>query len=279
MNQPPKTVSAHRTVKLLLVALLVAYMGLCTLIACIQRSLLYYPQVFSAAQVDQMAQSAGLERWTNPSGANIGLKRPSPRQPATGSVLIMYGNGSTATQSAHYADAIQSGASFDAYILEYPGYEDRPGKPSEKSISAAACEALQMIPTNQPVYLVGESLGTGVASYLAGTFPNRIAGILLISPFNKITSVAQYHYPILPVSLLMVDRYPSEDYLRNYHGNLGITVDGQDTTVPEKFGRRLYDGYNGPKKLWEFPDGQHCEITGSVPDFLKEAVEFLQTHQ
>ena len=101
-------------------------------------------------------------------------KCPSPKQPAEGSVMIMYGNGSTATGSAHYADEIQDVAAFDVFILEYPGYEDRPGCPSQRSLFQAADEALRLISTNRPIYLVGESLGTGVASHLAATDSNAI---------------------------------------------------------------------------------------------------------
>jgi pimeloyl-ACP methyl ester carboxylesterase len=141
----------------------------------------------------------------------------------------------------------------------------------------AADEAFQMLSTNKPIYLLGESLGTGVAAYLAGTCPDRIAGVVLISPFNRLTSVAQSHYPILPVGLLIVDRFPSEKYLRNYHGKVGITAGGKDTIVPEKFSLRLYDGYAGPKRLWEFPRGGHIEIMEPPAEFWKEVVEFWQT--
>jgi pimeloyl-ACP methyl ester carboxylesterase len=277
MNPQPKPVSVRRLAKLLLLSLVVFYLGICIMMAAIQRSLLYYPRVFSSAEVDQMALIENLQRWTNASGANIGFKRLSPKQPAQGSVMVMYGNGSTAIDSAHYADDIQQVAALDVYILEYPGYEDRPGKPTEKSLFDAGADGLQTLPANQPVYLVGESLGSGVASYLAETFTNRIAGMILISPFTSVAEVAQYHYPILPVRLLIEDRFPSEDYLRNYHGKVGITVDGNDVVVPEKFGLRLYNGYNGPKKLWQFPDGGHCEITEPQMQFWKEAVAFWQT--
>jgi hypothetical protein len=278
MNQPPKSFSFRRLAKLLLLLLIAFYLGICIMMAAIQRSLLYYPRVFTASEVNSMAQTARLERWTNSTGANIGFKRLSPRQPARGSVMITYGNGSTAIDSAHYADDLQHVAALDAYILEYPGYADRPGKPTETNLFAAAAEGLQMLPTNQPIYLVGESLGSGVASYLAGTFTTRIAGVVLISPFTSVAEVGQYHYPILPVSLLITDRFPSEDYLKNFHGKVGITVDGKDTVVPEKFGLKLYHGYNGPKKLWQFPDGTHCQITVPPAQFWKEAVEFWQTN-
>lgn len=277
MSQPRKLVSPRRLAKLLLLSLVAFYLGVCIMMAAIQRWLIYYPRVSSSADVNSMAQSVGLQRWTNSTGANIGFKRSSPRQPAQGSVLIAYGNGGTAIGSAHYADSIQQSAALDVYILEYPGYADRPGKPTEKSLFDAAAEGLQMLPTNQPVCLVGESLGSGVASYLAGTYPDRIAGIVLISPFTSVVDVAQHRYPILPVSALVVDRFPSENYLKNYHGKVGITVDGRDTVVPEKFGLRLYNGYAGPKKLWQFPDGAHCQITKEPAAFWKEAVAFWQS--
>lgn len=252
------------------------YLLMCTACATFQRRLIYFPSVCSREQVDQMAREAGLERWTNPAGEIIGLKRPSPKQPAAGSVLIMYGNGSTAVGSGHYADVIQAEAAFDVFILEYPGYEDRPGSPSQKSLFNAADEAFQRLPVNQPIYLVGESLGSGVASYLAGTYPDKIAGAVFISPFNSLTDVAQGHFPVLPVRLFLADRFPSEKYLRGYRGKLGVTVDGQDTVVPKKFGLRLFNCYAGPKKLWEFPDGGHCQIMEPPSEFWREVIEFWQ---
>jgi pimeloyl-ACP methyl ester carboxylesterase len=206
------------------------------------------------------------------------MKRLASQQPAAGQVLITYGNGSWTVGCAHYVDDIQSRAAFDVFILEYPGYADRAGSPSQKSIFRAADEALRLLGTNQPVYLVGESLGSGVAAYLAGTHPDRIAGIILLSPYNRLTSVAQDHMPLLPVWLLLVDRFPSEDYLRNYHGPVGIMVDGRDEVVPEEFGLRLYDRYAGPKRLWSFPDGDHISIMEPPEKFWGEVLDFWRTN-
>lgn len=253
------------------------YLVICVKMAVGQRSLEYSPRVYDSAQVDRIAQSVNLERWKNSDGVAIGFARRSPTQPPIGSILITYGNGSTATGCAHYADDIQKVAAMDVYILEYPGYEDRPGTPTENNFFAAAVDALDMVPTNRPVYLVGESLGTGVASYLAGTYTNRIAGMVLLSPFTSITDVGQSRYPFLPVSLLLVDKFPSEEYLRNYDGKVGITVDGRDVVVPEKFGLRLYNSYQGQKKLWQYPNGSHIQID-KPQNFWKEAIAFWRSN-
>jgi len=252
------------------------YLAVCVAVTIFQRRLIYYPPVFTPAKVDQLAQSVRLERWKDPSGQAVGMKRPSPKQPAEGRVLIVYGNGSCATACAHYADVIQGIAAFDVFILEYPGYADRPGSPSQGSLFRAADEAFQLLATNGPVYLVGESLGTGVASYLAGTHPDKVAGMVLFAPYNRLADVGQYHMPIFPVHLMLADRFPSEDYLRNYHGPVAMLVAGEDQVIPEKFGRRLYDGYPGPKRLWEFPMDDHGSVMERLPNVWKQLIAFLQ---
>lgn len=274
-----KSVIFSRLLRSLLLCCLALYLGICAFMAIEQRHFIYFPQKLTRESVDQQARTAGLERWTNSSGRFVGLKRPSPKQPAAGSVLVVYGNGSYAAGCAHYADAIQGVAAFDVFILEYPGYADRPGSPSQNSLFHAADEAFQILPANQPIYLLGESLGTGVAAYLAGAHPDKVAGAILLSPFDRLTSVARSQYPFLPVTLLLLDRFPSADYLRRYHGPVGVTVDGRDTVVPQQFGLRLYYGYAGPKKLWEFPQGQHAEIAMLPGKFWNEVVEFWRTNR
>ena len=180
-----------------------------------------------------LASAATLERWRNPAGQPVGMKRLSPIQPAQGRVLMVYGNGSCATGCARYADAIQEAAALDVFILEYPGYADRPGKPSQDALFRAADEGLRLLATNGPVYLVGESLGTGVAAYLAGTYSDKVAGMVLFAPYNRLADVAQYHVRILPVHWLLVERFPSEDFLRQYHGPVAVFVGGKDRVVPE----------------------------------------------
>jgi pimeloyl-ACP methyl ester carboxylesterase len=257
----------------------VFYLAVCVVVAIFQRRLLYFPPVNTSEQVKQMAQLAKLERWKDPSGQAIGMKRLSPKQPVVGRVLVMYGNGSCASGCAHYADVVQDVAAFDVFILEYPGYADRPGSPSQKSLFRAADEAFRLLATNGPVYLVGESLGTGVAAYLAGTHPDQVAGVVLLAPYNRLADAAQFHYPILPVHLLLVDRFPSEDYLRNYHGPVGVLVAGQDQVVPVKLGRRLYNGYAGPKRLWEFAFGDHGTVMFLPPKVWEQIITFWQANQ
>ncbi len=147
-----------KRIRLALVICAALYAVACAGCAAWQRRLIYFPPVFTAAQVDELARAAKLERWRNAAGQAVGMKRLSPRQPAEGRVLLAYGNGSCATGCARYADVIQKAAALDVYILE--------------------------------------------------------------------------------------------------------------------FGRRLYEGYAGPKRIWEFPEADHWTVTQRTPGDWKEVVDF-----
>lgn len=263
-----------RCVRSVVIAVVLFYLAACALVFSFQRNLLFVPTVRSAEQVSVLAQKDGLERWTNSSGVYLGLKRPCPGRPAEAAVLICYGNGGTATGRAMYADELQNVAPVDVYILQYPGYEDRTGEPNRHTLLAAGAEALQALGTNQPVYLLGESLGTGVASYLAGQFPARISGLVLLSPYERLADVAQYQYPWLPARFMMRDDLWSGKYLASYHGPVAVMVAGRDDVVPERFGRKLFDEYGGPKQLWVFPNCGHIQIGSPQESFWRAVVNF-----
>jgi uncharacterized protein len=125
-----------------------------------------------------------------------------------------------------------------------------------------------------PVYVVGESLGTGVACYIAGNYPTVVQGVLLIAPYHNLTDVAQYHIRVLPAGLLLPDKFPSASLLSSYRGPVAIIVGGRDTVVPEKFGRALYDAYFGPKKLWEIKDAGHNDLPVEPVEWWQEVVAF-----
>ena len=278
MNQkPPARGILFRFLRRLLVTLVIFYVGVCALVFIFQRKLLYLPPVRSTELVNQMARDAGMERWTNAAGQFVGMKRRATNQPAVGGVLMCYGNASSAVRCSVYADVIQSVAPLDFFVLEYPGYEDRAGAPSQESLSRAAKEAFQLLDTNRPVYLVGESLGAGVAAFLAGEFPEKIAGVILLSPYHRLADVAQSHYPLLPARWILRDDFQPENYLRNFHGRVGVMIDGRDEVVPAKFGRRLFDGYAGTKRLWDYPESNHVELGEKPETFWKAVIAFWRS--
>ncbi len=250
------------------------YFGAIILVFVGQRRLLYQPSKIPFEAGIKFAATKGFEPWRNQAGDYIGWKKVSSTNTSRAQILVVHGNAGSAIDRLNYADGLQSFLPADVFILEYPGYGARTGSPSQQHFFAAADEALAGMKTSPPVYLLGESLGTGVAAYLAGTHPDTIAGVLLLAPYHHLGEVAASHLPFLPVSLLLLDRYPAAKYLANYHGPVAVIVAGNDTIVPNQFGRELFDAYQGPKKLWEDANAEHNELPNQSPAFWRELAIF-----
>jgi pimeloyl-ACP methyl ester carboxylesterase len=197
-----------------------------------------------------------------------------PTNAARDRILITHGNAGSALDRIWLAEALNLSERFDVYLLEYPGYGTRLGSPTQPRLYAAADQAIGLLAKGGPVYLLGESLGTGVAAYVAGTYPDDVAAVLLIAPFHNLSDVAQYHMPIFPAKWMLRDRFPSAEQLRNYHGRLAVLLDGQDTVIPARFGRGLFESYDGPKRLWEVPKGTHTALPDQAEIWWREVVAF-----
>ena len=102
--------------------------------------------------------------------------------------------------------------------------------------------------------------------------------MLLFAPYNSLVDVAQHHVVVLPASLILRDRFESEKHLKHYHGPLAIIVGGKDRVIPQKFGRRLFDGYGGPKHLWEAPLAGHNTVQAQSKEYWPEVITFWRTN-
>jgi len=239
-----------------------------------QRHLIYFPAKVSPALALAMASRSGFEPWYNGSRQVIGWKRASKGAGSHPRILITHGNGGFALDRVDYARSLNEATDCDVYILEYPGYGARPGSPSQESLFNAADEAFGLLPKEGSVFVIGESLGTGVAAYLAGHNAHKVAGLLLIAPYDNLGNVAQNQMSILPAKWLLRDKFASVDHLRNYHGALAVVVGGRDATVPARFGRKLFEEYSGQKRLWEVPLAAHNDLPNEPLEFWKELIAF-----
>jgi pimeloyl-ACP methyl ester carboxylesterase len=277
---PARPTALTRLWQVLRVVLLV-WLGLVALLALTQRSMIYYPSRNAPETLAREATAQGFEPWKNSTGETIGYRHlaPSddPRPPLA--ILISQGNAGYALHRTDYADILHTAApdrAVSIYILEYPGYGARLGTPSQSNFLAAASEAIADIPANLPLILLGESIGTGVAAATAAANPDRITGLLLLTPFDSLANVAQHHYPLLPIRWIMRDQYPSENWLKNYQGPLAIILAEDDTIVPAKFGQKLHDTYEGPKLLILANQANHNDLLHTLPPSAwREALQFL----
>jgi len=91
-----------------------------------------------------------------------------------------------------------------------------------------------------------------------------VTALLLITPWDGIEQVARHHYPWLPVGWLLRDRYDSVANLSGYTGRVAVVIAEQDSIVPPKLGRALFESLPEPKRLWIVPAADHNDWLGRV---------------
>jgi fermentation-respiration switch protein FrsA (DUF1100 family) len=234
------------------VALLAATVGL---LWAFQRRLIYLPSpgpVPPAATVLPGAEDVAfttadglrLRGWFVPA-AGPGGARPGP------AVLVCNGNaGHRAMRAELAAELARMGLA--VLLFDYRGYGGNPGRPTEEGLAADARAALDHLagrPEVDPerVVYLGESLGAAVALRLATERPP--AALVLRSPFASLAEVGRRHYPMLPVSLLLWDRYDSWALIGRVRAPLLVVAGGRDRIVPPGHSRRLFAAAPEPKRL------------------------------
>jgi pimeloyl-ACP methyl ester carboxylesterase len=237
-----------RTLIAILVVLAALYGIVCLLAFVFQRRLLYVPSRYPEAAALAAAKRLGLEPWRDRSGALAGW-RAAPRGPAVARALVLHGNGGSALDRTDIAAGL-SGAGVEVVLLEYPGYGARPGQPSLGTLGAAAADALDQLGAQggARIWVVGESLGSGVAGRAVALRPGAVHGLVLLTPLARMRDLVRLHYPLLP-SLLLRDRYAPEDDLAGFHGPAVLVLAGRDEVVGIDQGRRLAERLPGPKRV------------------------------
>src|SRR5690606_25130066 len=94
-------------------------------------------------------------------------------------------------------------------LAEYPGYGPRTGKPGEAAFVADAVETVERVHREYggDLLLVGESLGAAIAAAAGAHHRARVAGLILVTPWNRLADVGAHHYRWLPVRWMLRDRY------------------------------------------------------------------------
>ena len=236
------------------------YAAVCVMLFLFQRRMLYLPSSMPLDEQLAYAPGAGLKPWLDAAGARIGWKREAHGPGGAQRWLVLHGNAGLAVQRAYWADALERvspGRALSVYVLEYPGYGRRAGAPSESAITGAALAAIDALPAAGRSHLLGESLGCAVAARVAQARPERVGGLVLVSPFNRLAEVAAHHYPWIPVRWLLRDVWRSDENLRDFPGPVAVLAAERDQVVPARFAQRLYDGYPGRKWLHVIPDEDH----------------------
>jgi pimeloyl-ACP methyl ester carboxylesterase len=241
-----------------------AYAAICTWMYVQQRELVYFPQfTLTAASETNFAlarDDATLRGWV------VNAGRPDP---------ILYFGGNAERIEDNRDEFAQWFPGHSVYLVAYRGYGASDGTPSEPALFADALalyDEIRKQHPGQPITVVGRSLGSGVASYLASRRP--VAGLVLVTPFDSLSSVGQAHYRWLPVKWLSKDRYESTRHLSEYHGPLLVIRAGQDEVIPAANTQQLIDSLARPPRIVDLPHADHNSV-GAESAYARALAEFV----
>lgn len=261
-----------------LTCIAVLYLIFVLVLYVVQRGMLYLPDqdVPGESRLRESGFSAVIVGGTSEDGLTS-LWR-APKRPDGPVMLFFHGNaGSHFSRIPIYQQLAADGAGVLA--ASYPGYGGNPGSPSEASLHAAAQAHYEwLIARNiapKQVVLVGESLGSGVATRLATE--KSAAGLILLAAYTGMDDMAQRQFPLLPARWLIKDRYRSIDRIPEIGIPLSWIHGKQDMLIPIAMGKALFNAAREPKTAHEIAEAGHNDLWQHGAELLvrKDAARFV----
>jgi len=261
----------------LLVVAALGYFAILLIVYLFQEKILYFPDVYPLAEAKNRARTLHFRIWPETGSGYHGFVPADRSDTRRGVILLFHGNAGSALDRFFYAKDMGH-LGYPLILFEYPGYGARAGEMRESSLVSAAVEAARAAVEQfgEPLYLLGESLGCGVASAVAGSGEVPVAGVVMITPWDSLPLLAQSVYWYLPAKWLTRDQYDNVRNLKRYRGPVAIAIAENDEVIPPRHGRRLFDLLAGRKKLWVLPGAGHNNWPGVVDsEWWSEVMRFV----
>ncbi len=243
--------------------LFTCYVGFGVLLFVIQRSFIYFPTEPVAHGYDEVVFENGGEH--------------------TKSILLNSGNRNAILYFGGNAEAVAHSASefeyefpfYSVYLINYRGYGGSSGKPEEKALYSDALYIFDQLSTlYDSVSVIGRSLGSGVASYIASE--RDVKKLVLVTPFDSIQSVAQKRFPLYPMSILLTDKFNSSGRASKINSEVLILAAENDQVIGGVHTENLIKSFtNSPPSVEIIEDSGHNDISHhskyyrTIRDFLK----------
>lgn len=241
-----------------------AYASLCMWLYVQQHDLMYFPQATRSAAADAdfsiVRDGTTLRGWI----VNAGQADP-----------ILYFGGNAERVEQRREQFARLFPDHSVYLLAYRGYGASEGRPSERALfgdALAFFDHVQARHAGQPVAVIGSSLGSGIAGYLASQ--RKVPRLVLIAPFDSMVEVARSHYPLLPVRWLISDRYQSAAHLAGYAEPVLVIRAGRDQVIPAASTVRLIESLGTAPRVLLLPEADHNSI-GTDPAYETALQDFI----
>ncbi|HJP45522.1 MAG TPA: alpha/beta hydrolase [Arenicellales bacterium] len=202
-----------------------------------------------------------------------------PHQQPRATLLFLHGNAGNISHRLESLDIFHH-LGLAVLIIDYRGYGQSSGRPSEEGTYQDAAAALRYlgqrgVPPDR-VVVFGRSLGAPIAAWLASREP--VAALIVESAFASAPQIAAKLYPWLPVRWLTRFRYDTAGYAAKTSSPVLVIHSLEDDIIPFEQGRIVYDSLKGESEFLELTGGHNDGFLVSGARYTNGIDRFLTAH-
>ena len=248
---------------------LLVYLAVVGLLYIFQRDLIYFPSATYLSPAQVSANAAFREMDYKDAEGRLMKAWYAERGKQPYIIVFFHGNGDSLASMAPIANPFLA-AGYGFLLVEYPGYSGMPGPATEENLYAGARAAIKRLVefgiTEKEIVLMGHSLGTGVATQMAGEF--KVAGLVLLAPYTSLAKMAQRQYPVIPAEWLLKDRFDNFQKFPALREPLLLIHGETDSVIPASNSDELFALAVGSKTLKKLPAAGHNDLFAHGADGL-----------
>ena len=245
----------------ILIYVICIYLFVILIMFTFQRSLLYLP---SKEKLNPFFYSnSGLKKIHFKTSDGLILtslfKKPASKKQRT--LVVFHGNaGHIGHRVEKFIPFLDEG--YGLLLVEYRGYGENPGKPTEDGFYKDGVAALEFLSkqniSKQKTILYGESLGCGLAVKLSTE--NKYHSTILEAPYTSIADVASRHYWYLPAKWLVLDRFEILGIIKKIKSPLLIIHGKKDNVINIELGKKVFNFAPEPKENLFIDNASHNNL-------------------
>ncbi len=281
MNAPSLRPGRTKTLLLALaVCAAVPYLAILGWLKWHETDLIYRPQRVMHDVPGDLGLVPERLRITDAGGAAhpLWVYRTRPAADA-GWVIFLHGNAANVSSAMNVARCHQlSLLGLNVVAVEYPGFGESPGEPSEPGMVAAGMTAWRWltedlgVPASR-IALYGWSLGSGAATQVAADVDE--GALVLEGAFTSVADLAAEEYPYLPVRWLLRHPFASHSRIGRAGSPVLLLHARDDEVVPFAHAERLHEAAMGLRQLVPLSGGHVYPNLVREDDYLHALHGFL----
>lgn len=219
----------------------------------IQNKFIYYPSCDEFSHYNLISNNNSKYEEISIPSSSLELHGWGYKNSPESSTIIYFGGNMQSSDNFffHLHESSNWGmfANYNFLMIDYPGYGYSSGTPNYNNIIKVADSIYQFVKEssyygNQKIIIMGFSLGTGVATYVASS--HDIDGLILIAPYNNgqalYNSVCNIFYG--PLKLLVRNPFPSDQFAKKVETNVLIIASEDDEVIPFRLSQKLSNSFN-----------------------------------